>query len=104
MRRENNGRWMMVMFVLASLVAPGVVAAGQQQAAPDTQAAIASPMSSLVAPPGEDPTNFNLEIMATPPAALLCSDPCNTNFECRQRCGDAAACVQAGLFKHCVLL
>jgi hypothetical protein len=90
---------MMVMFVLASLVAPGVVAAGQQQGAPDTQAAIASPMSSLVAPPGEYPANFNLEIMATPPAAL-CSDPCNTNFECRQRCGDAAACVA----KRCILL
>jgi hypothetical protein len=57
MRRESNGRWMMVMFVLASLVAPGVVAAGQQQAAPPTQAAIASPMSSRV-PSAQDPPDL----------------------------------------------
>jgi hypothetical protein len=39
MPRRNNGRWMLAVLVLASLVVPGVVAARQQTVGPVTDSA-----------------------------------------------------------------
>lgn len=50
MARANSARWMTGIFVVASLVTPGVVAAGQHSSAPPRPPEIESGMNSRVAP------------------------------------------------------
>lgn len=108
MRRENNGTWMTAIFVCASLVNASVVAAGQQQAAPDAQAASqrsTGSTESMVAPLGGDSAHSILEVRATS-FPNLCNNTCKSSYQCIRWCGDAAACVgdRIGTLKHCVRL
>ena len=79
MRRRKNGRWMLAMLVLASLVVPGVVAARQPTAAP------ADGAESSLGPTGV--------------ACYLRT--CTTRSQCQQWCDDpGATCAPSETLPH----
>ena len=98
----NNGRWMLVMFVFASLVVPGIVAASQ------TATATAEPAETA---PSAEPISVDvpeLTLAAEPAAAGTCFNRvCTTTAQCRTWCDDPSAkCAPVNLpphYKFCFL-
>ena len=82
MRRVNNGRWMLTMLVVMSLVVPGVVAARQQ-----TSMEPARVTADLVEPAAAD------ELLAdTDPSVGTCFNRlCTTHAQCKAWCDEPSA-------------
>ena len=83
MRRRSNGRWMLAMLVLASLVVPGVVAARQQPVEPVPAASAADEDVAVVAEGAE--ANVG-------PTGVACYQrTCTTRAQCQLWCDDPGA-------------
>jgi len=86
MRPRNNGRWMLAMLVLASLVVPGVVAAQQP---------VASPVSAPIGGGDDD------GIVADPAVGMCFNRVCTSNTQCRTWCDEPSAyCSPEGAPPH----
>ena len=87
MRRRNNGRWMLAVLLLASLVVPGVVAAQQP---------VASPVSAT----SEDSADDSL-IEADPAVGTCFNRVCTSHAQCRLWCDEPSAyCSAEGAPPH----
>jgi hypothetical protein len=87
---SKASKWIVWAFVAASFVVPGVVAAAQQ----GTPAASPAVSEQSLAPTGD-------ELVLAPSAR--CTDPCISDGQCRDRCGDELAhCVGTFPNKHCI--
>jgi hypothetical protein len=100
MSRLNNGRWMLALAMLGSLVAPGVVAA-RQKAAP-------------VQPAPTSSTALDLDVAAVegltlaPSVSACFNSLCTSTQQCRTWCDElSASCVHLPgtpeFAKYCVL-
>jgi hypothetical protein len=99
MRRRMNGRWMLAMLVLASLVVPGVVAARQHVVDPVPAAAEAD----------EDPEALaEGAAVDVGPSGFTCKNAiCTTRAQCQLWCDDPGATCAPSEFpphrKYCML-
>jgi len=90
MRRNNIGRWMLAMFVMASLVVPGVVAAQREP--------IASPAAA--AAPSEEIGDDSL-IEAEAAVGTCFNRVCTSHAQCRTWCDEPSAyCSSEGAPPH----
>ena len=83
MRRTDNGRWMLAMFVVAALVVPGVVAAKQQAQTGPARAASAD----LV----EEEAAAELFLEAAPGVGMCFNRTCTTSAQCKTWCDELSA-------------
>jgi hypothetical protein len=104
MRRSNFGKWMLAMFVMASLVVPGVVGAQQQPVA--SPAAAASESSEDVADDSQiEAAADDSQIEAA--AGMCFNRVCTSHSQCRTWCLEQSAyCSPVGApphYKYCQL-
>ena len=93
MRRRKNGRWMVAVLVLASLVVPGVVAARQQPADPAPPASVTDEDPGVLAEGAESSVG---------PTAVSCTQQtCTTRAQCQLWCDDpGATCAPSETLPH----
>jgi hypothetical protein len=84
---------MLAMFIMASLVVPGVVAAQREPIAPPSTESVASEASA----PGAD----DLQIEADPAVGMCFNRACTSHAQCRTWCNEPSAyCVPVNLPPH----
>jgi hypothetical protein len=87
MRPVNSGRWMLALFVVASLVVPGVVAARAQ--AVSSTAPLTAPSPELV---GVELGLAAEQLVETAPSVGMCFNrTCTSHAQCRTWCDEPSA-------------